>query len=242
MKQGKLTIVIPAFNEEKRLDSSLEKMAEFTSGLFASVEMIVVDDGSSDRTASIARSFSESHKNSGPECRVISFSENRGKGAAVRQGMLEASGELALLTDADLSTPIEEIEKLLGVMETGEADIVIGSRALKSSRIRVHQPWYREYGGKVFNLLVRLITMLPFHDTQCGFKLFRLQSCRSIFAVQKTDRFAFDVEILYRAVKSGLRVVEEPVVWNHSAGSTVNMLPDSWHTFCDLVRIRLSRG
>lgn len=242
MNQGKLTIVIPAFNEEKRLESSLEKMAEFTSGLFASVEMIVVDDGSSDRTASIARRFSENHKDSGPECRVISFSENRGKGAAVRQGMLEASGDLALLTDADLSTPIEELAKLLRVMEERAADMVIGSRALKSSLVRVHQPWYREYGGKVFNLLVRLITMLPFHDTQCGFKLFRLRACRTLFAGQKTDRFAFDVEILYRAVKSGLTVVEEPVVWDHSAGSTVNMLPDSLRTFWDLVRIRISRG
>ena len=153
---------------------------------------------------------------------------------------MEASAELSLMTDADLSTPIEEVEKLVLVMEEEGADIVIGSRALSSSDVRVHQPWYREYGGKGFNLFVRVITMLPFSDTQCGFKLFRTAACRRIFEKQKIDRFAFDVEILFAASKAGLKIREEPVTWRHSQGSKVNMLPDSIRTFIELLRIRIN--
>jgi dolichyl-phosphate beta-glucosyltransferase len=241
MKNTDLSIVIPAFNEEKRLRDSLEEILEKAGVVFPSIELIVVDDGSTDKTSAIAEAFIKSGSYPG---RVIRIPENRGKGFAVKKGMLAASGRLALMTDADLSTPIEELERLVVLLEKRNADGVIGSRGLSASDVRVHQPWYREYGGKAFNLIVRGITSLPYRDTQCGFKLFKLSSCRGIFEQLRVNRFAFDVEILFLAEKAELKVVEEPVIWRHSEGSTVNMLPDSVRTFLELLRIRwdFSRG
>ncbi len=235
MKNTDLSIIIPAYNEEKRLRGSLEEILEKAGDLFASVELIIVDDGSTDATADIAEKFIGARNNSG---RVIRIPENRGKGYAVRRGMLEASGALALMTDADLSTPIEELERLALLMEEKQADMIIGSRGLFASDIRVHQPWYREYGGKAFNFFVRGITSLPYRDTQCGFKLFRTGTCRRVFEKQRIHRFAFDVEVLFIAERIGLKVVEEPVIWRHSEGSKVNMLPDSARTFFELIQIR----
>lgn len=235
MKKRELSIIIPAFNEEKRLRDSLAEILEKAGAVFPAIELIVVDDGSSDETAAIAEGFIKSASKPG---RVIRIPENRGKGFAARKGLLAASGSLALMTDADLSTPIEELERLVALLEQRNADVVIGSRGLSASDVRVHQPWYREYGGKAFNFFVRAITSLPYRDTQCGFKLFRLSSCRGIFEQLRINRFAFDVEILFLAGKSGLKVVEEPVIWRHSEGSKVNMLPDSARTFLELLQIR----
>ncbi len=235
MKNRELSIIIPAFNEEKRLRDSLEEILEKAGAVFPAIELIVVDDGSTDETAAIAESFIKAGNTPG---RVIRIPENRGKGFAVKKGLLCASGSLALMTDADLSTPIEELERLVLLLEQRKADAVIGSRGLSASDVRVHQPWYREYGGKAFNFFVRGITSLPYRDTQCGFKLFNLSSCRGIIEQLRIDRFAFDVEILFLAEKAGLKVVEEPVIWRHSEGSKVNMLPDSVRPFLALLRIR----
>ncbi len=235
MKNIDLSIIIPAYNEEQRLLGSMEEILEKAGILFATVELIIVDDGSTDATAEIAEGFMRSCNNSG---KVIRIPENRGKGYAVRRGMLESSGFLTLMTDADLSTPIEELERLALLMEEKQVDMIIGSRGLFASDIRVHQPWYREYGGKAFNFFVRAITSLPYRDTQCGFKLFRTGTCRKVFEKQRIDRFAFDVEVLFIAERIGLKVVEEPVIWRHAEGSKVNMLPDSVRTFCELIHIR----
>lgn len=235
-----MSVVIPAYNEEDRLRNSLQEILAGVETVFPLVELIVVNDGSTDGTRKIAEEFSRECLGSGPLCRVINLSENRGKGRAVREGFLAASQTLVLMTDADLSTPVEELTRLLRVMDRENADIVIGSRALRDSDVLVPQPWYREYGGKGFNLMVRAITRLPYRDTQCGFKLFKADRCRSLFVNQKIDRFAFDVEILFNAMRSGLRVVEEPVVWKHAEGSKVRMLSDSFWTFCELVRIRIN--
>jgi dolichyl-phosphate beta-glucosyltransferase len=235
MKNTDLSIIIPAFNEEKRLRDSLAEILEKAGAVFPSIELIVVDDGSTDETSAIAEVFIKSGSNPG---RVIRIPENRGKGYAVKKGLLAASGSLALMTDADLSTPIEELERLVQLLEQRNADMVIGSRGLSASDVRVHQPWYREYGGKAFNFFVRAVTFLPYRDTQCGFKLFNLSSCRGIFEQLRVNRFAFDVEILFLAEKAGLKVVEEPVIWRHSEGSKVNMLPDSILTFLELLQLR----
>ena len=234
-----LSIIVPAYNEEMRLGSSLQEIFEKVGREFSRFEIIVVDDGSNDRTVELAEEFGAGCNGEDTVCRVIKVSENRGKGYAVKRGMLQASGEIALMTDADLSTPIEELGRLASLLEREGADIIIGSRALASSDVRVHQPWYREYGGKAFNLVVRAITCLPFRDTQCGFKLFRMSSCREVFERLEIDRFAFDVEILFIARKRNLKVLEEPVIWRHSEGSKVKMLPDSAATFIQLLRIRL---
>lgn len=233
-----LSIIIPAYNEEKRLSRSLKDLVEKVSVSFSPFEIIIVDDGSGDGTAEVAADFSRTCSVSGVTCRLVKIPGNRGKGHAVKAGMLEASGDLALMTDADLSTPVEELTGFARILEQHGADIVIGSRGLADSDVRVHQPWYREYGGKVFNLVVRGITWLPFRDTQCGFKLFRMSSCRPIFEKLRIDGFAFDVEILFIAGRKGLKVIEEPVTWNHSEGSKVRMLPDSIATFFQLFHVR----
>ena len=238
MNEMTLSIIIPAYNEEERLGKSLKEISGKAGRYFSRLEIIVVDDGSNDRTVELAEEFMAGCRGSNTECRVIRLAENRGKGHAVKRRMLEASSEIALMTDADLSTPIEELERIARLREREEADIVIGSRALVNSDVRIHQPWYREYGGKAFNLVVRAITWLPFRDTQCGFKLFKMSSCREIFEKLEIERFAFDVEILFIARSRGLKVIEEPVIWRHSEGSKVKMIPDSVATFFQLLRIR----
>jgi len=238
MSNIRLSIIIPAYNEEMRLVGSLEDIVEKVSGVFSPFEIIIVDDGSGDGTVAVAEDFIRTCKGSGTVCKVLKVPENRGKGHAVKMGMMEASGDITLMTDADLSTPIEELERLVLLMENEGPDIVIGSRGLSGSDVRIHQPWYREYGGKFFNLIVRGITWLPYRDTQCGFKLFRMASCRSIFEKLRINRFAFDVEILFIAKAMGLKVIEDPVIWRHSEGSKVNMLSDSIVTFMELIHIR----
>jgi len=230
-----LSIIIPAYNEEKRLPRALTRIVEFSSQRSTSgeVEIIVVDDGSVDSTAQIV----EQWPHQCPSLRLISNGRNRGKGYSVRHGMLEARGRIALFTDADLSSPIEESEKLLAAIAAGN-DVAIGSRALDRSLIEVHQSPYRELAGIIFNRFVRLFTGLPFHDTQCGFKAFVTKRSRIVFAQQRIERFGFDPEILFLANRHGLRSVEVPVRWAHDPATKVHVVRDSVHMFAALVYIR----
>lgn len=224
-----LSIVIPAYNEETRLAATLERISECLARHappFA--EILVVDDGSRDRTAQVAARY--------PGVRVLRNPGNRGKGYSVRHGILEARGEWTLFTDADLSTPIEELEKLWAAAREG-AEVAIGSRALDRTLIGVHQPYLRETSGRVFNLFMRLATGLPFHDTQCGFKLFHSPAARKIFARQLLDGFGFDVEVLFIARRLGYRVAEVPVRWNDVAGTKVSLVR-GMKAFLDPLRIR----
>lgn len=227
-----ISIVIPSYNEELRLPATLERIADYLPSLGGEVEILVVDDGSKDRTAEVAESFRKRY----PYVRVISNGVNRGKGFSVRRGMLEARGRTVLFTDADLSAPIEEAPKLLEALKT--YDVAIGSRALDRSLITVHESRFREFAGIVFNTIVRLILRLPFVDTQCGFKAFRRERCQILFEQQRIERFGFDPELLYLARHHGLRTVEIPVRWGHSPATKVNMLRDSIQMFFDIFTIR----
>jgi glycosyltransferase involved in cell wall biosynthesis len=210
-----ISIIIPAFNEEKRLPATLQKVREHLAlRSWEYAEIVVVDDGSRDATAEAARAAG---------ARVLANPGNRGKGYSVRHGMLEAKGDWALFTDADLSAPIEELEKLWAAAERERARVAIGSRALDRSLIGVHQPLFREMMGRCFNLAMRLITGLPFRDTQCGFKLFEARAAAEIFRRQLLDGFGFDVEVLFIARRLGFRTVETPVRWNDAAGTTVSL-------------------
>jgi len=202
-------------------------------GSIAFQELIVVDDGSPDATASVVEKFQGAH----PPVRLLRNPGNRGKGYAIRHGMLEAGGEWILYTDADLSTPIAEIDKLYAAAVGQQADVAIGSRALNRSLVSVHQPVFREYSGRFFNLVMRTVTGLQFRDTQCGFKLFRAAAARQIFPKQKQDGFSFDVEDLVIAKKLGLRAIEVPVRWANVEGTKVR-LTQGLKSFTDLLQIR----
>jgi dolichyl-phosphate beta-glucosyltransferase len=227
-----LSIIIPSYNEELRLPATLDRIAAYLQTYAGTAEVLVVDDGSKDRTAAVA----ESHSGKIPSLRVISNGVNRGKGFSVRRGMQEARGRVALFTDADLSAPIEEAGKLIHALETN--DVAIGSRAMDRSLISAHESLFREFAGIVFNKIVRLILWLPFVDTQCGFKAFRRESCGILFEQQRIERFGFDPELLYLARHHGLRTVEIPVRWGHSPATKVSMLRDSIRMFIDVFTIR----
>jgi dolichyl-phosphate beta-glucosyltransferase len=224
-----ISIVIPAFNEEKRLPATLGKIRAYldaTEWEFA--EIVVVNDGSRDGTAGLARRFG---------ARVLENPGNCGKGYSVRHGMLEAQGDWVLFTDADLSSPIEGLDKLFAAVERGQVQAAIGSRTVDPSLIGVRQPLFREYMGRLFNLMMRAITGLPFGDTQCGFKLFEAAAAREIFRRQRLEGFGFDVEVLFIAMRLGYRTVEVPVCWNDVAGSKVSM----WRgaaAFLDPLKVR----
>jgi len=239
MRAPRISIVVPAYNEEVRLKNSLEKIDNYLRQRELLCEIIVVDDGSFDRTADIANTYAGGCTE---HCsvRVLSNKRNRGKGYSVRRGMLESKGMYALLTDADLSSPIEEMPKLEASVVDGTKDIAIGSRDVPGSEVEIHQSWLRENAGKVFNRIVRLSTGLPYCDTQCGFKLFKMDTCRVLFEKQRLERFAFDVEILYIARKLGLKTAEIPVIWRHAEGSKVKLFPDAPLTALDLLHIRWS--
>ncbi len=229
-----ISIVIPAYNEEKRLASTLERILSFLArGSWVSTEILVVDDGSSDGTAEVASRYA-------PNVRLLLNPGNRGKGYSVRHGMLEATGDWILFTDADLSAPIEEMDKLFAAIGSASppARVAIGSRALDRSLIGVHQSVFRENAGRVFNLAMRLIAGLPFWDTQCGFKLFEGRAAKQIFLRQRLERFGFDAEVLFIAKKLKYRVVEVPVHWSHAEGTKVSMFRDSVGMFVDLLRVR----
>jgi dolichyl-phosphate beta-glucosyltransferase len=231
-----LSIVVPAYNEGARLGKSLPAIVNYLEGYAADCEVIVVDDGSTDHTAEAARSaLSGSSK---VRTSVISYQSNLGKGRAVRLGLLASRGTIALFTDADLSTPITETPRVVNPIAQDECDLAFGSRALDRRLIGVHQPWRREQGGRVFNLVVRLATGLPFWDTQCGFKAFRMSCCRPIIEGATIDRFGFDVELLYVAYRAGLRLKEIPVRWDHAEGSKVSVASDSIKMLSEVGRIR----
>lgn len=231
-----LSIIIPAFNEAERLGDSLKTILAYLENQNPNAEIIVVDDGSSDQTATVAEAvFAEKPQIA---ARVIRYEQNRGKGFAVRTGLLAARGEVALFSDADLSTPITETAKLVEPIQTSECDVTFGSRALDRTLIGTHQPWRREQSGKVFNMIVRAATGLPFWDTQCGFKAFRLSVFRPLLGVMKIDRFGFDVEFLFVANLAGLKLREIPVRWNHCDGTKVNVFRDSRRMFGEVRQIR----
>jgi dolichyl-phosphate beta-glucosyltransferase len=226
-----LSVVIPAYNEEQRLPGTLDRILSYVDQSPLPVaEILVVDDGSRDRTAELVEQRAGI-------VRLVRNPGNRGKGYAVRNGMLAAAGDWILSTDADLSAPIEELAKLFSAARRENAVVAIGSRALDRKLVKVHQPMMREFSGRAFNVVMRMVTRLPFRDTQCGFKLFRQDAARKIFSRQKEEGFSFDVEDLVIARALGLRSIEVPVEWSNVEGTKVS-LSQGMKSFADLVRIR----
>ena len=228
-----LSIVIPAYNEEGRLVASLQSILSYLDTAGVDAEVLVVDDGSKDRTAMLAAKALEGRRG-----QVIRNGENRGKGFSVRHGVLEARGRFVLLTDADLSTPIAEQAKLAAVIRDRDLDVAIGSRGLPDSDVQVRQGWLRQTMGRIFNTFIRAATGLPFRDTQCGFKLMDRERVKPIFEKMIIDRFAFDVELLFLCARFGLSVAEVPVTWRNADGSKVSLLGDPAKMIVDVCRIR----
>jgi dolichyl-phosphate beta-glucosyltransferase len=229
--------VVPAFNEASRIGETLRVTLEYLIRCAPESELIVINDGSTDATGTVAR---EVLAKAQIQTRLLENFPNRGKGAAVRKGLLAATRSIGLFFDADLSTPLDEIPKVIEPIARDEVDIAFGSRALNRTLIGNRQSWRREQSGRVFNLIVRLATGLPFWDTQCGFKAFRLDVCRPILEPARIDGFAFDVELLYRAYQAGLRLREIPVRWNHSEGSKIELVRDSVRMFREVIALRRS--
>jgi glycosyltransferase involved in cell wall biosynthesis len=213
---------------------TLEEIREYVRSKPFAIEVIAVDDGSTDRTREVLQEAAAQF----PAMRVFANNGNRGKGFTVRRGILEAQGKLVLFTDADLSAPIEETDKLLAAIESHGADAAVGSRALQRELIGVHQPWLREFAGRCFNLIVRLFTWLKIHDTQCGLKLFRRATTRRAFELQRAERFGFDPEVLFLIERLGGKIVEVPVRWNNDPATKVHLLRDATRMFLDLVALR----
>jgi glycosyltransferase involved in cell wall biosynthesis len=231
------SLVIPAFNEADRIGQNLHDALGYLQSTSPESELIVVNDGSSDATSEIVREVFAAPASI--STRLIEHSPNRGKGAAVRQGLLAATRPIGLFSDADFSTPIDETPKLIEPIAAGELDVAFGSRALNRRLIGNRQPWRREQAGRVFNLIVRVATGLPFWDTQCGFKAFRLDACRPILQAAEADGFGFDVELLYLAQRAKLRMREIPVRWNHHEGSKVHVVNDSFRMLREVIELRM---
>lgn len=236
----RLSIVIPAYNEETRLPPTLERIHEFfkdrrdLKGQPYSYEVIVVDDGSKDRTVEVAK-MSRLYKEGA--LKVLENGQNKGKGFSIKNGMRAAQGGLVLFSDADLSTPIEEFDKLLEGITQG-CDIAIGSRSAPGAQILVRQPWHRQLVGRLFNLSVQLLVVPGIGDTQCGFKLFKAEAARKIVPLMRIDGFVFDVEMLYLGKKYGFTIKEFPVVWRNSAGTSVSLLNHFFQVSQELLSIR----
>ena len=227
------SIIVPAYNESARIGASLERIGSFLAEQRWNAEIIVVNDGSSDKTVAIAQDLLKKL----PNLRILENPGNRGKGYSVRHGMLEAHGDWLLFTDADLSSPIEESVKLFAAVSHG-ADVAIGSRWLQSELQTKRQPLYRQLFGRVFNLLLRTVLGLKFRDTQCGFKAFTRRSAQAIFPLQTIERWGFDAELLYLARHFGFRVAEVPVSWAHREGTRISPLRDGVRMFGEMIKIR----
>jgi glycosyltransferase involved in cell wall biosynthesis len=233
LKDITYSIVIPAYNEGARLGATLEKVLKYVREQGWNAEVIVVNDGSRDHTAELVRGFAKKD----PMLRLVENPDNRGKGFSVRNGMLNARGEVIVFSDADLSSPIEEMPKLLAALGAG-ADIAIGSRWLRAELQTQRQSLHRQVFGRVFNLLLKIILGLRFKDTQCGFKAFTRQATQTILPLQRIERWGFDPEILFLAGKFGFRVEEVPVLWGHSGDTRIHPLLDGARMFQEMVRIR----
>jgi dolichyl-phosphate beta-glucosyltransferase len=230
-------VVIPVYNEEKRLGKTLRESLVYLQKSKIPFEIVIVDDGSTDATLKVVGEFAR--KAGKKALRVLKQGTNRGKGAAVRRGALEARGEVVLYMDADNATPLNQYERFRPLLAKG-FDVVVGSRALDRSLVKVHQPLYREAMGRVFNLMVQLAATPGLWDTQCGFKAFRRKAAQSVFPLQTIERFGFDVEILFIARKQGWSMVEAPVEWFDAPGSKVHVIRDPLTMFWDLVLIRFN--
>ncbi|HEX5386787.1 MAG TPA: dolichyl-phosphate beta-glucosyltransferase [Gemmatimonadales bacterium] len=228
-----VSVVVPAYNEEGRLEPTVREIAEYFRASGRSIECIVVDDGSRDGTSGVAAALAAEF----PEVRLIRLAENRGKGYAVRSGMVNARGALVLFTDADGATPIAELERLEAAVAAG-ADVAIGSRGLAGAGVTVRARTYRRWIGRAFHLLVRLLATGKYVDTQCGFKLFRGEVAHDLFSRMRTAGFGFDVELLVMAEQRGYAVAEVPVNWTHRAGSKVNLASDCLAMAWDVARVR----
>lgn len=231
MDEVAVSVVIPAYNERMRLPPTLEKVEPYLRERFATWEIIVADDGSTDGSI-------EEFEKRFPNVTFLRAPRNQGKGAAVRRGMLASRGALALFTDADLSTPIDELTPMIEALKAGSYDVVIASRDLPDSKLDLRQPWYRELAGKTFNLMVRVVSGLPFRDTQCGFKLFTRAAGQAIFSRAMNNGFAFDVEALVVAKALGLKTLEAPVRWVDAEGSKVKLIRDAPRMLRDIVTFR----
>jgi dolichyl-phosphate beta-glucosyltransferase len=230
-----LSVVVPCFNEELRLPRTIEQIERYLDGKHADYELILVDDGSADGTRQVMDHAARNHA-----CvRVEALPHNRGKGRALATGVGVAKGDEILLTDADLSTPIEELDKLQAALSNG-AGVAIASRALRGSRVEVSQPAYRVLMGKAFNLIVQAVLLPGIWDTQCGFKLFRADVARRVFAGLGTDGFGYDPEVLYRARKQGVKIAEVPVVWRNSAETKVSPVRSSFDMLRHVIRVRFT--
>ena len=232
------SVVIPCYNEAGRIGDTIRSTLDYLVRVSPESELIVVNDGSTDASSTIAR---EALSRAAVQTQLLENFANQGKGAAVRRGLLAAQKPIGLFFDADLSTPLEEIPKVIEPIARGEADVTFGSRALNRRLIGQHQPWRREQAGRVFNMIVRLATGLPFWDTQCGFKAFRLDVCRPILERARVVGFAFDVELLYLARRAGLRLREIPVHWNHHEGSKIRFVQDSLRMLREVLAVRMQR-
>lgn len=233
MKKDFISVVIPAYNEELRLRPTLERVREYLEGNFRDFEILVVDDGSTDGTVSLVSETAGELSG----IRLLMNGKNMGKGYSVRNGILSSSGPLVLICDADMSTPIEELEKLLPFMDEG-FEIAIGSRGLKESDLVIRQPWYRERLGKTFNLLIRILLVGGIKDTQCGFKLFKGDVAKRLFKKSRINGFSFDAEVLFIAKKLGYRIKEVPVKWLDSRNSKVRVFKDSARMLFEVLMVR----
>jgi glycosyltransferase involved in cell wall biosynthesis len=227
------SIVIPAYNESQRITRSLDRVLAYIAEQNWTAEVIVVNDGSRDNTSDIVRSYAQRH----PIVRLIENPGNKGKGYSVRNGMLHASGDLLLFSDADLSSPIEEAAKLFSAISRG-ADVVMGSRWLRAELQTERQPLYRQLFGRIFNLLLRIFLGIKFKDTQCGFKAFTRRAATAIFARQRIERWGFDPELIFLANKFGFSIAEVPVQWAHDDRSKISPLRDGLHMFSEILRVR----
>ncbi len=227
------SFIIPAYNESSRIRPTLDEILRYISEKGWSAEILVVDDGSRDNTAEIIREYAVHHA----QIQLIENPGNRGKGYSVRNGMLHARGEICLFTDADLSSPITEAQKLFNAIRAG-ADVAFGSRWLKAELQTERQPLYRQLFGRIFNLILRIFLGLHYADTQCGFKAFRHEAAQRIFPLQRIERWGFDPEILFLARRMGMKVVEVPVLWAHSEGTRLHPFRDGMRMFGDVLHIR----